>query len=318
VSREPRGVGPEERSIEVLQEQARAALRRCRSEDGSVEDVDELEEILRRLPDDRCLYERGYVAYQSGQDAEAVEYLYRAGVETFAASQSPPPCEELYPWILPLIIEPLPQLWCRLAAEFRKAWPDSAAFCLLRGYAELYNDPETAVQYFADCLQADPACWPAAAEMGNLYFDAQKWKWAFDCYEHALPSAPAGEQAILHFNAALCMSRLEEWRKAAEHYAACLKHDPEFEYAPGPTWGGVSRGAASTCRPWRCSMRRSSGAREATRSAAASPHRCAGSGGSKKRPKSSAEAREGSRLSPDYSGTVCSDRIHAVLAMWTR
>ncbi|HUT10013.1 MAG TPA: tetratricopeptide repeat protein [Thermoguttaceae bacterium] len=231
MSDECRGVGPEHRNVDALQQQARAVLERCRSDAGAEEDLDVLEEILQRLPGERCLYERGYVAYQRGQDEEAAEYLYRAGWETFEGSKSPPPCEEVYPWILPFIIEPLPELWCQLAAEFRKAWPDSAAFCLLRGYAELYNDPETAVKYFADCLQADAACWPAAAEMGNMYFDAKKWKWAFDCYEHALPYAPAGEQSILHFNAALCMNRLEEWRLAAEHYAACLKRDPEFEYA---------------------------------------------------------------------------------------
>jgi len=232
VSDERRGAGSEDRNVEeILQQQARVMLKRCRSEDGSEEDLDMLEEILDRLPGDRGLYERGYVAYQRGQDDEAVEYLYQAAVERFEPSESPPPCEEVYPWILSFIIEPLPQLWCRMAAAFRQAWPDSAAFCLLRGYAELYNDPETAVKYFGDCLQADRACWPAAAELGNLYFDAEKWKWACDCYEHALEHASTPEKPILHFNAGLCMDRLEEWRKAAEHYAACLKLDPEFEYA---------------------------------------------------------------------------------------
>jgi len=222
---------PDDAALDQLRRQAEALLDRCRSPAGTEDDLEQLEIVLEQLPEDEGFYHRGYVGYQRNDDDLAVEYLGAAADQYCQWAESPPECAELFSWVLPFILDPLPELWVRMAAPFGQKWPDSAAFCLLRGYAELHGGGEEAAEYFERCLAADASYWPASAELGNLYFDARDWKAARAHYQRAAEQASEGEKPILYFNLGLCYAREQEFSKAIRAYRACLEWDGEFQFA---------------------------------------------------------------------------------------
>ncbi len=226
---DPKGLSPEQ-----LEREAGSLLDRCRCPEGCEADVQRLEQVLGQLPDDRCPYERGYVAYQRNRDGEAIDYLYRAAIEASRSLSAPVEGETLFRWILPFILDPLPELWRKLAEAFGEKWPDSAPVYLLLGYAELHSDNAgVAADNFAKALDVDETYWPASSELGNIHFDERAWQRALGCYKQAIRYAADDEKPILYFNLALAHLRLQQYKKAVVGFRECLELDPDFRYARG-------------------------------------------------------------------------------------
>ena len=218
-----------------LERRAQLLAAQWLSEEGIEAELDALEAVLKRLPDGKCLYERGVHASACDEMDKAIAFLCRAALEECQQLQCPIPCDELINrWVNPFDDDDGGEaaLWSGLAEVLNEKFPDSAAVLLLRAYAEVKKEnTEAAIDYLVKCLGKDNTYWAADNELAGIFEEDKKnFQAARKHYEQSLVHAPDEEKADIYFDLGWCCGKLKDRQAEERAYRACLELNADREY----------------------------------------------------------------------------------------
>jgi tetratricopeptide (TPR) repeat protein len=216
-------------NLEEQEALAKALLKRYLHKGRSEQNVERLKRLLAKMPKERVLFERAYIAWRDRNDNDAVEKLRTYAIQMSEARDEPLTSDELWNWVDPFMTDPPKGLWGQLAEVFAPRWPDSAVVLTLRGMGE--DDPIIAVDYLVQALERDETFWVAAGWCGSVYAEQKNWRAARGYYLRALKSETAALVPDLHYSLAWCNGHMKEYGAEAQAWQACLEQDPDYPYA---------------------------------------------------------------------------------------
>lgn len=90
--------------------------------------------------------------------------------------------------------------------------------------------PQRQLALLREVLEKDPTWAWAWVEMGDIYYEQEKWPQALDAYRHAMDDNRT-HSADLFFSAAWATDQVKDPETAMAYYRRCIDLDPDYPYA---------------------------------------------------------------------------------------